>query len=33
MLLGPAPHPPRTFLYEIRGAQIIVTDVEPGGIA
>jgi len=33
VLSGPAPRPPRTFLYEIRGEQIIVTDVEPGGIA
>jgi Rieske Fe-S protein len=30
---GPAPRPPRTFLFEIRGEQIVVTDVEPGGIA
>jgi len=33
VLSGPAPRPPRTFLYDIRGDQIIVTDVEPGGIA
>ncbi|MDQ7828993.1 MAG: Rieske 2Fe-2S domain-containing protein [Armatimonadota bacterium] len=33
VLSGPAPRPPRTFLYEIRGHQIVVTDVEPGGIA
>lgn len=33
VLSGPAPRPPRTFLYEIRGEQIVVTDVEPGGIA
>jgi len=33
VLSGPAPRPPRTFLYEIRGNQIVVTDVEPGGIA
>jgi Rieske Fe-S protein len=30
---GPAPRAPRTFLFEIRGEQIVVTDVEPGGIA
>ncbi len=30
---GPAPRPPRTFLFEIRGEQVVVTDVEPGGIA
>ncbi len=33
VLSGPAPRPPRTFLYEIRGEEIVVTDVEPGGIA
>ncbi len=33
VLSGPAPRPPRTFLYEIRGDEIVVTDVEPGGIA
>ncbi|MDR7427286.1 MAG: Rieske 2Fe-2S domain-containing protein [Armatimonadota bacterium] len=33
VLSGPAPRPPRTFLYEIRGEQIVATDVEPGGIA
>ncbi|MGH2452418.1 MAG: ubiquinol-cytochrome c reductase iron-sulfur subunit [bacterium] len=33
VLSGPAPRPPRTFLYEIRGEQIVVTDVESGGIA
>ena len=33
VLSGPAPRPPRTFLYEIRGKEIVVTDVEPGGIA
>lgn len=33
VLSGPAPRPPRTFLYELRGNQIVVTDVEPGGIA
>jgi len=33
VLSGPAPRPPRTFLYRIEGQNIIVTDVEPGGIA
>jgi len=33
VLSGPAPRPPRTFLYEIQGENIIATDVEPGGIA
>lgn len=33
VLSGPAPRPPRTFLYKIEGNQIVVTDVEPGGIA
>lgn len=33
VLSGPAPRPPRTFLYEVRGEEIVVTDVEPGGIA
>ncbi|MDQ7843322.1 MAG: Rieske 2Fe-2S domain-containing protein [Armatimonadota bacterium] len=33
VLSGPAPRPPRTFLFEIRNAEIVVTDVEPGGIA
>lgn len=30
---GPAPRPPRTFLFEVQGENIVVTDVEPGGIA
>ena len=33
VLSGPAPRPPRTFLFEIQGENIVVTDVEPGGIA
>ena len=33
VLSGPAPRPPRTFLYRIEGQNIVVTDVEPGGIA
>lgn len=33
VLSGPAPRPPRTFLFEIQGQNIVVTDVEPGGIA
>jgi Rieske Fe-S protein len=30
---GPAPRPPRTFLYRIEDGKIIVTDLEAGGIA
>jgi arsenite oxidase small subunit len=33
VLSGPAPRPPRTFLFEVQGERIVVTDVEPGGIA
>jgi Rieske Fe-S protein len=33
VLSGPAPRPPRTFLFEVRGEDIVITDVEPGGIA
>ncbi len=33
VLSGPAPRPPRTFLYHLEGQKIVVTDVEPGGIA
>lgn len=33
VLSGPAPRPPRTFLFEIQGQNIVATDVEPGGIA
>jgi len=33
VLSGPAPRPPRTFLFEIRAENIVVTAVEPGGIA
>ena len=33
VLSGPAPRPPRTFLFELHGEEIVVTDVEPGGIA
>ena len=33
VLSGPAPRPPRTFLFELQGQRIVVTDVEPGGIA
>lgn len=33
VLSGPAPRPPRTFLFEIQGDKIVATDVEPGGIA
>lgn len=33
VLSGPAPRPPRSFLFEIQGESIVVTDVEPGGIA
>jgi Rieske Fe-S protein len=33
VLSGPAPRPPRTFLYDIQGEQIIARRVEPGGIA
>lgn len=33
VLSGPAPRPPRTFVFKIQGENIIVTAVEPGGIA
>ncbi len=33
VLSGPAPRPPRTFFYEVKGEQILVKRVEPGGIA
>lgn len=33
VLSGPAPRPPRTFVFEIQGENIVVTVVEPGGIA
>lgn len=33
VISGPAPRPPRSFLFELRGDSIVVTDVEPGGIA
>lgn len=33
VLSGPAPRPPRTFLFEVQGKDIVATDVEPGGIA
>lgn len=33
VLSGPAPRPPRTFTFEVRGEDIVVTAVEPGGIA
>ncbi|MGH2397083.1 MAG: ubiquinol-cytochrome c reductase iron-sulfur subunit [bacterium] len=33
VLSGPAPRPPRTFVFEIQGEKILVTAVEPGGIA
>ncbi len=33
VLSGPAPRPPRSFVFEMRGDDIIVTAVEPGGIA
>ncbi len=33
VLSGPAPRPPRSFLYRIQGQDIVVTDVEEGGIA
>ncbi len=33
VLSGPAPRPPRTFAFEIDGERILVTRVEPGGIA
>jgi len=33
VLSGPAPRPPRTFIHEIQGQSIVVTAVEPGGIA
>lgn len=33
VLSGPAPRPPRAFLFELRGENIVVTAVEPGGIA
>jgi len=33
VLSGPAPRPPRYFVYEIREGVIVVTAVEPGGIA
>ena len=33
VLSGPAPRAPRTFLFRIDGTSIVVTDVEPGGIA
>jgi len=33
VLSGPAPRPPRTFLFELQGENVVVTDVEPGGIA
>jgi len=32
VLSGPAPRPPRTFLYEVKEDKIVVTLVEPGGI-
>lgn len=33
VLSGPAPRPPRTFVFEMRGEDIVVSAVEPGGIA
>lgn len=33
VLSGPAPRPPRSFLFEIRGDDIVAMAVEPGGIA
>ncbi|MCS7172219.1 MAG: Rieske 2Fe-2S domain-containing protein [Armatimonadetes bacterium] len=33
VLSGPAPRPPRYFVYEVRNEVIVVTAVEPGGIA
>jgi Rieske Fe-S protein len=33
VLSGPAPRPPRTFAFEIQGEDVVVTAVEPGGIA
>ncbi len=33
VLSGPAPRPPRSFLYVVEGDQIVITDVEPGSIA
>lgn len=33
VLSGPAPRPPRTFVYEVQGEKIVVSAVEPGGIA
>ncbi|HEX9531236.1 MAG TPA: hypothetical protein VGA58_00460 [bacterium] len=33
VLSGPAPRPPRTFVFEIQGENIVATAVEPGGIA
>lgn len=33
VLSGPAPRPPRTFVYEVQGEKIVVIAVEPGGIA
>ncbi|MCL6552480.1 MAG: Rieske 2Fe-2S domain-containing protein [Firmicutes bacterium] len=33
VLSGPAPRPPRTFAFEVHDGRILVTEVEPGGIA
>ncbi len=33
VLSGPAPRPPRTFLFAVKEGDIVITDVEPGGIA
>lgn len=33
VLSGPAPRPPRTFIFEIQGENLVATAVEPGGIA
>lgn len=33
VLSGPAPRPPRSFLFDVKDGEIVITDVEPGGIA
>ncbi|MBI4280477.1 MAG: Rieske 2Fe-2S domain-containing protein [Armatimonadetes bacterium] len=33
VISGPAPRPPRTFIYEIKGDDIVIARVEAGGIA
>ncbi|MBI4278925.1 MAG: Rieske 2Fe-2S domain-containing protein [Armatimonadetes bacterium] len=33
VISGPAPRPPRSFVYEVKGDDIVITRVEAGGIA